>query len=180
MKRVPALTEVSRREFCAFACGAALAGCFSDSGGAVQTGNLDGSDGTSGPDASTVGPTDGGTHTDGGAATCSGTYFDVGAPASFLLNTPKQFGSPNYIYVVRDANGLYALTSKCTHQGVVTQPQGSEFHCNQHGANFSFTGTVITGPANKPLQHYAMCTLANGNVGVQTSIKVDASTRLVA
>ena len=180
MRRVPALTEVSRREFCAFACGVALAGCFGDNGGAVQTGSLDGSDGNAGPDASTVNPPDGG-HADGGvAATCSGTYFDVGTPASFLLNTPKQFGSPNYIYVVRDANGLYALTSKCTHQGVVTNISGSQFHCNAHGANFTFNGVVTTGPANKALQHYAMCTLANGNVGVQTSIKVDASARLVA
>jgi nitrite reductase/ring-hydroxylating ferredoxin subunit len=178
MRRVPELTEVSRREFCAVACGVALAGCFGDGGGAVQTGSLDGSD-TTGPDASVL--TDGGT-TDGGiGATCSGTYFDVGAPASFVSNTPpKQFGSPNYFYVVRDANGLYALTSKCTHQGVVTKVVGSEFHCNQHGANFSFTGAVVNGPSNGPLQHFAMCTLANGNVGVQTSIKVDPSTRLVA
>src|SRR5450432_2412736 len=109
MKRAPGLIEVSRRDFCAFAClgaaGATLAACFDSGKGAVQTGGLDGTgDGNGTVDAPTGGGGGGGGsgsnvqgHPDGGmgstdggvAATCSGTYTDVGATSSYTLNTPK-------------------------------------------------------------------------------------------
>jgi hypothetical protein len=39
---------------------------------------------------------------------------------------------------------------------------------------------VLGGPTSKALQHYSMCTLASGNLGVETTIKVAATIRLVA
>jgi len=83
-------------------------------------------------------------------------------------------------FVMRDANGLYALTARCTHEGVTVQDTGSQYYCPSHGARFTYNGAVISGPTSTPLKHYAMCTLPNGHVGVQTSITVSASTRLVA
>ena len=49
------------------------------------------------------------------------------------------------MFIVRDANGLYALTSRCPHQGVTlsAQTSTSKFHCNAHGADFTFNGAVI-------------------------------------
>lgn len=84
------------------------------------------------------------------------------------------------MFVVRDANGLYALTAKCPHQGVTITAQSSKFHCNAHGADFTLTGTVTDGPTTRSLQHYGLCLLANGNVGLQSSTKVDAGVRLNA
>jgi Rieske Fe-S protein len=197
MKRAPGLIELSRRDFCAFAClgaaGATLAACF-DSGKAVQTGGLDGTgdnngDGT--PDApqssgsgSNVGPhpdAGSGPTPDGGvAATCSGTYTDVGTPASYTANVPK-YVSAIAMFVVKDSSGFYAMTSKCTHQGVtLNNYSGGSFHCNAHGADFDINGAVEDGPTSKALQHYSMCTLASGNLGVETTIKVAATVRLVA
>lgn len=182
MRRAKALIELSRREFCGFVClGAAFAAaCTDGETGAIQTGGLNGSDGTAPPDGS-VGPTDGSTGDSGmSAGACSGTYVDVGAASSFVANKPQKFGSPNYFFVMRDANGLYALTSKCTHEHVVVNDTGSQYFCPAHGAQFTYNGAVISGPTSTPLTHYAMCTLPNGHVGVQTSIHVSASTRLVA
>ena len=82
--------------------------------------------------------------------------------------------------VVRDANGLYALTARCPHQGFTTRVQGNDFVCPRHGSLFSFDGAVLTGPATAPLVHYAMCTLDNGHVGVLTSQTVSESQRLDA
>ena len=182
MKRASGLIELSRRDFCAFAClGIAEAGCLDGGTGAVQTGGLDGT-GNQSPDAgSGVLPGDAGvTNPDGGAASCSGTYTDVGAVSVFTLNTPKYLSSIG-MFVVKDASGFYALTSRCTHQGVTLQVSGgTKFHCNAHGADFTFNGAVIDGPTFTPLQHYAMCTLANGNLGVETTMKVAATVRLVA
>ena len=173
---------LSRRDFCAYAClGAAFAGCIDGGSGAVQTGGLNGSDGTLPPDSGTILPPDGGGSGSGSAVgQCVGTNVDVGLASSFVANVPKAFGSPNYFFVVRDANGLYALTSKCSHQHVVLTPTSTQFHCNAHGADFTFNGAVIDGPTSKALVHYAMCTLPNGHVGVQTAMTVSASTRLVA
>jgi Rieske Fe-S protein len=180
----PTAIDLSRREFCTYAClGAAFAGCIDGGTGAVQTGGLNGSDGTMPPDAAGSGSGSGsGMHPDGGvqAGACSGTNVDVGLATSFVANVPKQFGSPNYFFVVRDSNGLYALSSKCTHQHVVVNVSGSQYFCPAHGATFTFNGAVLGGPTNTPLPHYSMCTLPNGHVGVQTSIVVSASTRLVA
>ena len=200
MKRSPGLIELSRREFCAFACvgaaGAALAACFEGGKGGIQTGGLDGTDpngngvidapssGSSGGSGSNVAP-----HADGGmapgadagiAATCSGTYTDVGAPSTYSVNTPK-YVSAISMFVVKDASGFYAMTSKCTHQGVtLNNYSGGSFHCDAHGADFDLDGTAIDGPTSKALQHYSMCTLASGNLGVETTVKVAASVRLVA
>ncbi|CAN5643979.1 hypothetical protein BH11MYX1_BH11MYX1_52160 [soil metagenome] len=184
MKRAPELVELSRRDFCAFAClGITLAsGCLDSGSGSVQTGGLDGTNG--GPDAGSgaavhhdaaVGTPDAPVT----AATCSGSFTDVGAASTYTLNTPK-YVSAIGMFVIKDASGFYALTAKCTHQGVTLTRQTTKFHCNAHGADFTFTGAVIDGPTTKALQAYAMCTLANGNLGVETTVKVASTVRLVA
>src|SRR5664279_1994798 len=185
MKQASGLIELSRRDFCAFAClGIAAAGCLDSGTGADQTGGLDGTGNGQSPDAGSgsVVPGDGGvTNPDGGvAASCTGTFTDVGAASTYALNTPKDLSSIA-MFVVKDAGGFYALTSRCTHQGVTLQISGTtKFHCNAHGADFTFAGAVIDGPTSKALQHYAMCTLANGNLGVETTMKVAATVRLSA
>ena len=189
MKRVPGLIELSRRDFCAFACmgaaGATLAACFDSGTGAVQTGGLDGTgNGNPLPDApsgSNVNHPDGGTGGDGGvAASCAGTYTDVGAPSSYSLNVPK-YQSSIGMFVVKDSGGFYAMTSRCTHQGVTLDNYSSgSFFCPAHGATFDINGSVLGGPTSKSLQHYSMCTLASGNVGVETTVKVAATLRLMA
>ncbi|MBV8762480.1 MAG: Rieske (2Fe-2S) protein [Deltaproteobacteria bacterium] len=114
----------------------------------------------------------------GGVCPTTGA-LDVGPPSTFTLNTPVYFAS-GFVFVVRDANGLYALTARCPHQGFTTRVQGNDFICPRHGSLFSFDGAVLTGPATAPLVHYAMCTLASGNLGVLTSQIVPDTDRLNA
>jgi cytochrome b6-f complex iron-sulfur subunit len=157
MKRPDALFTISRRQFCtgmAGGVGIALAAGCGSSGGAV----LDAPAGTGG-----VCPTTG--------------AIDVGAPSTFMLNMPVYFAT-GFVFVVRDANGLYALTARCPHQGFTTRVQGTYFLCPRHGSEFSFDGAVLIGPAAQPLVHYAMCTLDGGHVGVLTSQTVADSERL--
>jgi cytochrome b6-f complex iron-sulfur subunit len=157
MKRPDALFTLSRRQFCTGLAGcagiAAVAACGSSSDGGVDA-----------PAQS------------GGVCPTTGA-LDVGMPSTFMLNMPVYF-SMGFVFVVRDANGLYALTARCPHQGFTTNVQGNNFVCPRHGSLFSFDGAVLTGPATQPLVHYAMCTLANGHVGVLTSQTVSASDRL--
>jgi cytochrome b6-f complex iron-sulfur subunit len=83
-------------------------------------------------------------------------------------------------FVVRDSGGLYALTSKCTHQGATLEAETSDFYCPRHGAEFNLDGTVTKGPASTNLPHYAMCLLSSGHAAVDTSMTVSQSTRLDA
>jgi Rieske Fe-S protein len=76
----------------------------------------------------------------------------------------------------RDAQGLYAMSIRCTHQGCAVSPSGSTLYCPCHGSRFDSTGAVLQGPARTPLTHYAVLVDSAGNITVQTTV-VDASTR---
>jgi len=177
MRRARGLVAISRRDFCrAAAIGLAVVGCTDGSIGVIHTGPLGGDDTTTPPDGSP--PIDGPPPPpDAPAATCVGGELDVGAPGSFVLDTPV-YVSSSRLFVVRDSGGLYALTARCTHDGVTCEVQSSRFHCPRHGALFTYDGAIISGPVTRPLKHYAMCTLPNGNVAVNTATTVSASTRL--
>jgi Rieske Fe-S protein len=161
MKRLDVLAPLSRRQFCG-----AIAGCV----GVAALASCAGNDAVS-PDAAPV--IDG---TTGGVCPTTGAT-DVGAASKFVLGTPVYFSAGNF-WVVRDAGGLYALTARCTHEGVTTVVRSGDFYCPRHGSMFTFTGSVVRGPATRPLGHFAMCMTASGNVGVQTSVSVDANARL--
>jgi nitrite reductase/ring-hydroxylating ferredoxin subunit len=191
MRRAPGLIELSRRDFCELACvGAALAAC-SDGTGAIQTGALGpGGDDTGAPDAPDGQNPDGGigpgvdahVGTDAGTqqgVACTGTPIDVGPASTFLANKPI-YNSTGKFFVVRDSGGLYAVTAKCTHEGAVMTVSGPHYFCPRHGATFQFDGTIISGPVSQPLVHYAMCNMSNGNIGVETTMTVSKTQRLVA
>ena len=158
MKRSEALTAISRRQFCS-----AIAGCV----GLTVVAGCGGSSDGQGVDA----PAE-----SGGVCPTTGA-LDVGMPSAFTLNMPVYFAM-GFVFVVRDANGLYALTARCPHQGFTTMVEGNYIVCPRHGSEFSFDGALLTGPATQPLVHYAMCTLDNGHVGVLTSQLVSESQRL--
>lgn len=162
MKRPEALVSISRRQFCG-----SIAGCVG-----IATIAACGGSSSSTVDAPPT-PIDG-----TAMGTCPTTgATDVGAASTFLTGKPVYFSQGNF-FVVRDAMGLYALTARCTHQGVTVGVSGSQFLCPAHGATFTFNGAVTGGPTNTPLVHFAMCTTANGRVGVQSSMTVAANVRL--
>jgi cytochrome b6-f complex iron-sulfur subunit len=59
----------------------------------------------------------------------------------------------NGIYVVRAAEGFYALSAVCTHLGCLTvyKPELGIIACPCHGSKFQKDGRKIEGPAPKPL-----------------------------
>lgn len=182
MRRADGLYDITRRDmFMLAGCvGLAIAGCTDGDTGAIETGPLGTGGNGTGPDAGTnKPPPDGGGSGSGTMATCGTGAIDVGAPSSFVTNTPV-YNSTGRFFVVRDAGGLFAVTARCTHEGAICAVSGSDYRCPRHGALFTFDGTIISGPVVTPLQHYAMCTLANGHVGVDTTKTVAKSARLVA
>lgn len=55
------------------------------------------------------------------------------------------------VAVFRDEEGVYAISTICTHLGCVVRPTPEGFECPCHGSRFAADGSVVKGPAPKPL-----------------------------
>lgn len=58
------------------------------------------------------------------------------------------------IFIVRDHQGIYALSAICPHLGCTVKPATNGFLCPCHKTEFSKNGDYVTGPAKKGLGHY--------------------------
>ena len=59
------------------------------------------------------------------------------------------------VYVRRlDSGELSAVLASCTHRGCQPEPVGDRLTCPCHGSEFSFTGDVLAGPADRALIRY--------------------------
>ncbi|QJW90398.1 Rieske (2Fe-2S) protein [Spirosoma taeanense] len=75
------------------------------------------------------------------------------------------------IIIAQTKDGQFvAVSAKCTHQGtqLVYKPTENQFYCPLHLSRFDITGKVVTGPASQPLIRYAVATLTNGTLRIQT------------
>jgi len=83
------------------------------------------------------------------------------------------------VYVVKDTEGLFAETAVCTHLGCLTRPNPNEdgFFCPCHGSVFALDGTVLKGPAPRPLEHFTM-ERKGDRLWVDTARKEDPDVRV--
>ncbi|MGB7210583.1 MAG: ubiquinol-cytochrome c reductase iron-sulfur subunit [Pyrinomonadaceae bacterium] len=55
------------------------------------------------------------------------------------------------VAVFRDGEGVFAISTICTHLGCIVKASAAGFDCPCHGSGFTKDGTVRKGPAPKPL-----------------------------
>ncbi|MBK7395859.1 MAG: Rieske (2Fe-2S) protein [Myxococcales bacterium] len=83
----------------------------------------------------------------------------------------------------RDARGLYAMSTICTHRSCNMRNDGSVsasgLVCDCHGSRFDANGGVTVGPATKALDHYRVELATDGTITVQASQIVGADVRTV-
>jgi cytochrome b6-f complex iron-sulfur subunit len=60
------------------------------------------------------------------------------------------------VFLLRKGNTFRAVSAVCTHLGCTVNRTAKGFHCPCHGSVFDETGTVIHGPAPRPLTWYAV------------------------
>ncbi|MBL8605281.1 MAG: Rieske (2Fe-2S) protein [Myxococcales bacterium] len=103
--------------------------------------------------------------------------FDLGEVASLAVNGSR-LNAEAAVILGRDAGGLYAYSTICTHEGcIVNAPDTSGVAvCPCHGARFDRNGAVLSGPTSTPLPHFQV-TVANGRASVDTRVSVAASAR---
>ena len=80
------------------------------------------------------------------------------------------------IYVVRAAEGFYALSAVCTHLGCLTayKPELGIIACPCHGSKFHKNGVKIEGPAPKPLPWLRVWLSDEGELMVDRSAPISA------
>lgn len=82
----------------------------------------------------------------------------------------------------RDAGGIYAMTSLCTHQSCDLTEEGgtftedfSEIECGLpcgHGSRFTRDGNIAAGPASSPLRHWRVTVGGDGAISVEIGTEV--------
>lgn len=90
--------------------------------------------------------------------------LDLTQAANSALNNNGGFLRTQGVIVARTLAGSYlAVASACTHQGTAVDYNANtnQFHCPNHGSNFTGSGAVVNGPATRPLQQ--MNTSLDGN-----------------
>jgi Rieske Fe-S protein len=78
------------------------------------------------------------------------TKFRVTLPESLPAGQPY-IPPGRQVALFRDAEGVYAVSTVCTHLGCIVKPSTEGFECPCHGSRFRSDGSVTKGPAPKPL-----------------------------
>ena len=77
------------------------------------------------------------------------------------------------VWIIREANGVYALFAKCTHLGCTPRRLKTEnkFKCPCHGSGFYKSGVNFEGPAPRPLERVRGAMAEDGQLVVDMGIK---------
>jgi len=79
------------------------------------------------------------------------------AGLSDVLVGSTQTAFPIYVREI-EADAYSAVLAHCTHRGCQPDPAGDRLVCPCHGSEFAFTGDVLKGPAERPLDRFEVTT----------------------
>src|SRR5499433_1155846 len=98
--------------------------------------------------------------------------FQAGKPDDYQIGeVSTRFKKAQRVWMIRNADGLYALIAICTHLGCTPNWFTTEnrFKCPCHGSNFLMDGTNVAGPAPVPLYRAAISLNLAGEIVVDKS-----------
>ncbi len=102
------------------------------------------------------------------------TSFKAGFPNDYEIGKVDERWKEKYgVWMMRVAEGIYALSTICTHLGCTPNWLGTEnkFKCPCHGSGFYKTGINFEGPAPRPLERYRISLSEDGQILVDKSKK---------
>jgi cytochrome b6-f complex iron-sulfur subunit len=100
--------------------------------------------------------------------------FKAGVPDDYLVGeVSEKYKDEFRVWIVREADGFYALSAICTHLGCTPrwlEPE-NKFKCPCHGSGFRRTGINFEGPAPRPLERLKISLSDDGLLLVDRAIK---------
>lgn len=81
--------------------------------------------------------------------------FTIGSPSDFPAGSAT-FLPDRRLFVFNGPDGLFCISSICTHLGCNVRHIGTGFECPCHGSRYDENGRVIHGPAPKSLAWYSV------------------------
>lgn len=100
--------------------------------------------------------------------------FRAGLPSEYQFGVDERFKDSQGVWIIRDLEGLYVLSTTCTHLGCTPNWLTGEqkFKCPCHGSGFRVTGMNFEGPAPRPLERYSLKLDDTGNLLIDKSKKI--------
>ncbi len=94
------------------------------------------------------------------------TFPQLAQPGGYLKMQPEGAASP--VYVLALAGGGYAALSPiCSHRGCTVNIEGPRLVCPCHGSTYDRSGQVLRGPAERPLEAFAVAVTPEGELVIQ-------------
>ena len=93
--------------------------------------------------------------------------YKIGYPEDFEIGkVDLRFKKQHSVWVVRNDEGMYALSTVCTHLGCTPNWLRTErkFKCPCHGSGFRFSGINFEGPAPRPLERFKILLASDGQI----------------
>ena len=100
--------------------------------------------------------------------------FKAGYPEDYIIGAvDERFKESFGVWLVRNSEGIFALSTVCTHLGCTPNWLGAEakFKCPCHGSGFYNTGINFEGPAPRPLERYMITYAEDGQILVDKNRK---------
>jgi len=103
--------------------------------------------------------------------------FRVTLPESLAAGQP--FAPPGHsVVLLRDEEGVYAISTVCTHLGCIVKSTPEGFDCPCHGSKFTADGSVVKGPAPRALPWFSVVDAGGGAYIVDESVAVPSGTKV--
>ena len=99
--------------------------------------------------------------------------FLAGLPDEYEIGVSERFKEKHGVWIVRDKEQIYALSTVCTHLGCTPNwmSADSKFKCPCHGSGFYTTGINFEGPAPRPLERFKITLSDEGEIMVDKTKK---------
>lgn len=100
--------------------------------------------------------------------------FRAGFPDDYVVGeVSERFKAAHGVWIVRDTEKIYAVSTVCTHLGCTPNwlPNEDKFKCPCHGSGFYKTGINFEGPAPRPLERFKIFLGDDGEITVDKTKK---------
>jgi cytochrome b6-f complex iron-sulfur subunit len=100
--------------------------------------------------------------------------FKAGRPEDYVVGEVNEKYKDEYrVWIVREAEGFYALLAICTHLGCTPRWLAAEnkFKCPCHGSGYHKDGINFEGPTPRPLERLKITLADDGQILVDRAVK---------